>query len=306
MRTCKSKKLLQLMVIAALLCTSAGWASAQNSYTFVPQKVKHKSSDDGYPQPDTRSDKLVNVLKDLNKTKGVYFMFSSHLGEKVVNKVNDLSENVEALLEKILKNTGLTYKKVNANTFVILSAKDTDKTSPGSQELSFSNMITIEPLPNNVIEAPDNTITGKVTDKDGNPVENVSVTVKGKTTGTSTNSQGLFSISANKGDVLLFTSIGYESKEVVIGPSDNIEVTLLESSKQLNEVVVTALGISRQKKSLTYSVQTVDNSALNNVKDANLVNNLTGRVAGVNITRSSSGIGGSVRVVIRGNKSTRE
>jgi TonB-linked SusC/RagA family outer membrane protein len=306
MRTCKSKTLLQLMVIAALLCTSAGWASAQNSYTFVPQKVKHRSSDDGYPQTDTKSDKLVNVLKDLNKTKGVYFMFSSHLGEKVVNKVNNLSENVEALLEKILKNTGLTYKKVNANTFVILSLKERDKTLSDSQEMSFSNMITIEPPVSNTIEAPDNTITGKVTDKDGNPVENVSVTVKGKSTGTSTNSQGLFSISANKGDVLVFTSIGYEPQEIVIGNSDNIEVSLAESSKQLNEVVVTALGISRQKKSLTYSVQTVDNSALNNVKDANLVNNLTGRVAGVNITRSSSGIGGSVRVVIRGNKSTRE
>ncbi|HYM95227.1 MAG TPA: hypothetical protein VET23_13890, partial [Chitinophagaceae bacterium] len=68
MRICKSKTLLQLMVIAALLCTGAGWANAQNSYTFVPQKVKHRNSDDGYPQTDTKNDKLVNVLKDLNKT----------------------------------------------------------------------------------------------------------------------------------------------------------------------------------------------------------------------------------------------
>lgn len=293
------------MILAVLLSTGGVWANAQNSYSFVSKKVKNKTSNDTNPQMDTRSDKLVNVLKELNKTKGVYFMFSSHLGEKIVNKVNDLGENVEALLEKILKNTGLSYKKVNANTFVILSAKDVEKTTTSTQDLSFSSMITIEPTAG-TFNAPDNTITGKVTDESGNPVGNVSVTVKGKTTGTSTNAQGMFSISANKGDVLVFTSIGYDPQEIVVGESDNVHVALVESTKQLKEVVVTALGISRQKKSLTYAVQTVDNSALNNVKDANLVNNLTGRVAGVNITRSSSGIGGSVRVVIRGNKSTRE
>ena len=126
----------------------------------------------------------------------------------------------------------------------------------------------------------------------------VSVLVKGTSDGTSTNSLGTFNISVRKGDVLVISSVGYEQQEVVIGNSNTIEVLLEESSGQLNEVVVTALGISRQKKSLNYSVQTVDNAALNNVKDANLVNNLTGRVAGVNISRSSSGIGGSVRVVI--------
>ncbi len=149
------------------------------------------------------------------------------------------------------------------------------------------------------------TVKGTVSSSKG-VLPGVSVLVKGTSDGTSTNSQGAFSIPVRKGDVLIISSVGYEQQEVVIGNSNTIEVLLTESSGQLNEVVVTALGISRQKKSLTYAVQTVDNAALNNVKDANLVNNLTGRVAGVNISRSSSGIGGSVRVVIRGNKSTRE
>ncbi|MCC7401753.1 MAG: SusC/RagA family TonB-linked outer membrane protein [Chitinophagaceae bacterium] len=148
------------------------------------------------------------------------------------------------------------------------------------------------------------TIKGTVRSSQG-LLSGVSVLVKGASGGTTTNNEGVFSIATRKGDVLVFSYVGYEQLEVLIGTSDVIEVSLVESSKQMNEVVVTALGISRQKKSLTYSVQTVDNSALNTVKDANLVNNLTGRVAGVNITRSSSGIGGSVRVVIRGNKSTR-
>lgn len=148
------------------------------------------------------------------------------------------------------------------------------------------------------------TVRGTVSSSQG-VLSNASVLIKGTSNGTSTNSRGIFSISANKGDILVFSSIGYVPQEVVIGKSDDIEVSLVESSQQMNEVVVTALGISREKKSLTYAVQSVDNSALSTVKDANLINNLTGRVAGVNISRSSSGIGGSVRVVIRGNKSTR-
>lgn len=149
------------------------------------------------------------------------------------------------------------------------------------------------------------TLKGTVRSSQG-ALPGVSVLIKGSSDGTSTNTQGIFNIPVKKGDILIFSSIGYEQQEVLIGNSNNIEVLLVESAGQMNEVVVTALGISRQKKSLTYAVQTVDNAALNNVKDANVVNNLTGRVAGVNISRSSSGIGGSVRVVIRGNKSTRE
>lgn len=149
------------------------------------------------------------------------------------------------------------------------------------------------------------TISGTVSSPQG-ALANVSVLVKGSANGTSSNRQGRYTISAKRGDILVFSSVGYQSQEIEVGNTDNINVSLVEASGQLSEVVVTALGINRQKKSLTYSVQTVDNSDLNTVKDANLVNNLTGRVAGVDIARSSSGIGGSVRVVIRGNKSTRD
>ena len=155
-----------------------------------------------------------------------------------------------------------------------------------------------------IVCAQKKTIQGTVSTSQG-VLSGASVLIKGSSDGTTTNSQGIFIISAKNGDILIFSSIGYELQEMVVGNNNTINVLLVESTRQLNEVVVTALGISRQKKSLTYSVQTVDNAALNNVKDANLVNNLTGRVAGVNISRSSSGIGGSVRVVIRGNKSTR-
>ena len=148
------------------------------------------------------------------------------------------------------------------------------------------------------------TITGKVVAADGTPVPGVSVTVKGARRGTSTNAAGAFSIEANKGDVLVFSYIGYTTQEVAVS-SSTLSITLLASDKQLNEVVVTALGIQRQAKSLTYSVQKVGNDQLTTVQDASFVNSLTGKVAGIVIAKSSSGIGGSTRVTLRGNHSTR-
>ncbi|HSC36289.1 MAG TPA: TonB-dependent receptor plug domain-containing protein, partial [Chitinophagaceae bacterium] len=135
---------------------------------------------------------------------------------------------------------------------------------------------------------------------------NVSVTIKGGTKGTSTNSLGVFQLQANKGDVLIFSFVGFAVQEVKVGESSEINVSLLPANTQLNEVVVTALGIQRKTKDLTYATQRLNNSDLTTVKDANFVNSLTGKVAGVTITRSASGLGGSARVILRGNKSTRE
>ncbi|MEO6583303.1 MAG: SusC/RagA family TonB-linked outer membrane protein, partial [Ferruginibacter sp.] len=252
-----------------------------------------------------RKDKLINVLKDLNKIKGVYFMFSNQsLGNKVVNIVYDMNEDVEVILDKVLKNTGLAYKKINSSTFVILAAEDGDTSASGLQSIGYASLVTIETPAG--FASPKDVITGKVFDTNGNPVAGITVTVKGKNRGTSTNSSGVFSIEASKNDVLIFTSVGYSLKEVTVGDDTNLTVQLIEENKQLNEVVVTALGIERKSKSLTYATQKLSNEDLTTVKDASFVNSLTGKIAGVNITKSASGIGGSTRVIIRGNKSTRE
>ncbi|MEP6928261.1 MAG: SusC/RagA family TonB-linked outer membrane protein [Ginsengibacter sp.] len=301
--------ILLLCLIVTFLCTDIGRAYAQNNYSYNTDNAKNISTKKSgfYLQEDAKNEKskLINVLKELNKVKGVYFMFSNQsLGNKVVNIVDDMSEEVELILDKILKNTGLAYKKINNNTFVILSIKDVEKSTSGIQSIGYSNMIAVESQSN--FTAPDEVITGKVVDKDGNSVPGVSVAIKGKGKGTSTNSSGVFSIEAEKGDVLIFTSVGYELQQFVVGNDNTIQIALVENNKQLNEVVVTALGIERKSKSLTYATQKVSNADLTTVKDASFVNSLTGKVAGVTITKSSSGIGGSTRVIIRGNKSTRE
>jgi len=149
--------------------------------------------------------------------------------------------------------------------------------------------------------AQEKTVTGKVSDESG-PLPGVTVVVMGTQTGTQTNFDGDFSISANVGAVLQFSFVGMETIEKTVGSSNTINVTMQESAEALDEVVVTALGISRDKKSLGYATQEVSGENLNQVKSANFVNSLSGKAAGVQIKRNTN-MGGSTNVVIRGNAS---
>ncbi|PKV62944.1 SusC/RagA family TonB-linked outer membrane protein [Pontibacter ramchanderi] len=147
------------------------------------------------------------------------------------------------------------------------------------------------------------TITGTVKDEQGAPVPFASVQVKGTTIGATTGDDGSFSLSVDEGAVLVVKSIGYDTKEVRVGTASTVAVTLGTSSSQLSEVVVTALGIEREKKSLGYAVQEVGGERLVESREANLANALTGKVAGLQITRSSNGPAGSSKIVLRGNNS---
>lgn len=144
------------------------------------------------------------------------------------------------------------------------------------------------------------TVTGHVTDADGTSLMNVTVNVKGKLRSTETNNKGDFSINADIGDVLEFTSVGYKTKEEKVTNESKITVSLSTESKSLNTVVVTALGIRREKRSLGYSVTTVAGSSLTEARETNFVNGLEGKVAGVNVSNVATGPGGSANVVIRG------
>jgi TonB-linked SusC/RagA family outer membrane protein len=145
-------------------------------------------------------------------------------------------------------------------------------------------------------------VRGKVTGPDGNPVPGANVSVKGSRHGATTASDGSFSITASKGDILVITSVGYAGKQVKVGDGD-VAVSLVESTKQLDEVVVTALGIKKQARSLGYSTTEVNGGALTDSREQNLGNALTGQVAGVNVAGVANGPMGTSRVVIRGNSS---
>ena len=146
-------------------------------------------------------------------------------------------------------------------------------------------------------------IKGIVKDATGETLVGVSISIKGTTTGTQTDVNGAFTLNASPGDVLVFTYIGYARQEITVGTETNLTVTMKSDAKSLSEVVVTALGIKRESKTLSYGVQTLSGSEVTAVQDPSLVNSLSGKIAGANITRSSGGVGGSTKVVIRGNKS---
>ena len=145
-------------------------------------------------------------------------------------------------------------------------------------------------------------VSGVVSSTDsGEPLPGVAVSEKGTNNAVLTDFDGKFTIKAANGVTLVFSSMGTETQEVV-ATSDFLQVSLKSSASQLNEVVVTALGMTREKKSLGYATQDVDGAAVTTVKDANFVNSLSGKVAGVQIKNSGT-LGGSANVVIRGSSS---
>lgn len=151
------------------------------------------------------------------------------------------------------------------------------------------------------VNAQDRTITGKVTDKNGNPAPFVSVTVKNTNIGTATNIDGNFTLSVPaSAKTLVFTAVGSEPKEIAIGKQTTFDVSLTEKSSDLKEVVITSLGVARDKRSLGYATQTLKADQFADKGEVNLVNALQGKISGVNITGASGSAGASVNINIRG------
>ncbi|WP_026462426.1 SusC/RagA family TonB-linked outer membrane protein [Adhaeribacter aquaticus] len=146
-------------------------------------------------------------------------------------------------------------------------------------------------------------VKGKVSAAGNEGLPGVSVLIEGTTTGTTTDANGNYSLSAPGSGALVFSYIGFNTQRISINNRSLINVTLSQDNKQLEEVVVTALGITREKKALGYSVTEVGGENLTQARENNVSNALVGRVAGVNVSKPASGPAGSSRVIIRGAKS---
>ncbi|WP_421944214.1 SusC/RagA family TonB-linked outer membrane protein [Pedobacter sp.] len=176
--------------------------------------------------------------------------------------LNETNSNLEQVLKKIASAVPFTYTKL-------------------------SNKIILKPLEKlSLIQAP-RIIKGHVTDKDNQGIPGVSVLIKGTNTGTVTNQEGDFSIKADDGAVLVLRSIGYQTKEVSVGDANAYQIQLMDDNQVLSEVVVTALGIKKERAKLGYVVQEVQGENLVKAREPNIINSLTGRVAGLNITNST-------------------
>ena len=186
---------------------------------------------------------------------------------------------IEETLDLLFKKTDIDYRLSRKTIFIFTKKKTADQ----------------KPL----------TVSGKVVDVKGTPIVGASVIAKGTTVGTSTGSDGTFmlTVSAPASAQLEINFLGYEPVTVTVGSRTTFSITLRESTSEIESVVVTALGIKREQKALSYNVQQVKAADITTVKDANFINSLTGKVAGLTINTSSSGVGGASKVVLRGNKS---
>jgi len=147
-------------------------------------------------------------------------------------------------------------------------------------------------------------VSGIVMDADMNlPLIGANVIAKGTTNGTVTDLDGNYSLEVNSGDVLQFSYLGMETVEETVGDRTVINVDMSTGAQKINEIVVTAMGIERKAKSLTYATQQVGGNELTRAKDATMINALQGKAAGLVITPNSSGAGGSSKILLRGNKS---
>ncbi|WP_185956512.1 SusC/RagA family TonB-linked outer membrane protein [Changchengzhania lutea] len=146
-------------------------------------------------------------------------------------------------------------------------------------------------------------ISGTVSDGAGLPLPGATVLIKGTSSGTSTDFDGKYSITANQGATLVFSFVGYTTKEIAVGASNTINVTMQEDAQALEEVVVTALGIKRQKKTLTYQAEKVSSQELVQVSPTRAASALAGKVAGLQINVQSNGVNPTTQVLLRGMRS---
>jgi TonB-linked SusC/RagA family outer membrane protein len=173
-----------------------------------------------------------------------------------------------------------------------------------SRHLAISGLLLV--LISGTLTAQNIRVTGKVTDNTGLPVPSVTVLVEGTNNGVATETDGTFSIEVPANAVLLFSAVGLQSQRIPVNNRTVINVTMSESSVALSEVVVTALGIKKEKKALGYAVQDIKSDEIMKNKQTNVINSLAGKVAGVNITQSSGSAGAGSTIIIRGGNSASE
>ena len=262
-RFCQIRNLFEVILLMCLLLQIRGAQAQTARFTIHMENVP-----------------MEQVVNEIEKQSRYLFLFNKDIdSRRIIVSVNAENQTITQILPALFKDTGLNY---TIEGMSILVTKKSEKSE--------------NPV----------TVSGRVTDLKGLPIVGASVIVQGTTLGVSTDTNGRFSLEVPapvSTRVLEISYLGYETARVTVGSRTRFDVTLREASSEIEQVVVTALGIKRQEKALSYNVQQVAPSDITMVKDANFMNSLAGKVAGVTINASSSGVGGASKVVMRGTKS---
>lgn len=261
-------KIGSLLLAVLLSVVSAGSVSAQSQWTVTI---------------DAEDVPLEQVMQQIEKqTKCVFVNKDVDVTEKVSLNVKDMK--LEKALDILFGSRHIGYR-IEAGHIIISKEKRTAESASSA--------------------GPD-MVSGTVIDVTGIPIIGVGILIKGTAIGTSTDLDGKFSFALPAGmedSVIEFSCLGYTSQEFRIGNRRVFDVTMQDDAILMEGTVVTALGIKRSEKALSYNVQQVNTDAIVGNKDANFINSLNGKVAGLNINASSSGTGGATKVVMRGTKS---
>ena len=267
---CLLKKLLRIMKLTVFIVFISIFQSiAINSYS---QKIRISV--------DVSESKLGDVMDIIEERSEFYFLFN----EKLIDTKREVSLNVEnkkidEILAELFEGTDVVYTITDRK---IILAPDY-LTEDSQQQVNIS---------------------GTVKDESGEPLPGVTVAIKGTSQGTITDVNGKYSIQVpNNQSVLLFSFVGYGAQEITVGTQTVINVTLAETTLEMDEVVVTALGIKREAKSIGYAATSVNTDEISNPSMVNFGNNLLGKVAGVNVSALPSGAGGTSKIRIRGQSS---
>jgi TonB-linked SusC/RagA family outer membrane protein len=257
--------LMKLMAITALVVLLA------TGKTFAQQEEQDKDNN-------SKTKPVKEWFSLIEKKTGYRFFFSDDLPDldkEIDLKTRIRDKDIDTVLTELKQETDYEFKKLENKLIVV---------------------IPLGRVPQPI------TVHGKVTSTDEpQGLPGINVYVKGSTLGTVTDINGEYTLKVpDKYDVLVFSSIGYDKKEVPVNGREKIDVVMETGAHNLDEVVVTALNIKRDKTSLGYSVTQVDSKEIATVKQNNPINSLTGKVAGLQISSSPSGVDGSSRVVLRG------
>ncbi|TAH05877.1 MAG: SusC/RagA family TonB-linked outer membrane protein, partial [Runella slithyformis] len=222
---------------------------------------------------------LKDVLTQLERQADVKFVYSTKIQSKQRITLNLTNRKLSAVLDQILRPLSVDYEVIESR---ILLKKATPAPTASSPNVSAATV----PLSSKTTA--EKNISGKVIDKNNVPLAGVNIAIKGTTRGTSTNAEGEYTLAnVADGNVLVFSFIGYVPQEATVGAATTYNLTLAEDTQNLNEVVVTALGIKRDKRALGYSVQEIKGEDLSYAKEPNVANSLAGKMAGVQVTRSA-------------------
>lgn len=225
---------------------------------------------------------LLHIMGDIEKQSNYLFVYNKDVDVHRAASIDVVEKPLNEVLANLFR--GEEVRFAIEGSYIVLSSNKRPEVKSVAQS-------TIR-------------VTGTVTSAGNEPMPGVTILVKGSNAGTITDLDGKYSIEVPSAEsILVFSFIGYQTAEEKVGNRRVIRISMKEDVRAIDEVVVTALGIKKKEKSLTYATQVVGGEELVRAKDPNMINSLAGKTAGVQINRSSAGLGGSVKMVIRGSRS---